>query len=47
MVSLTVHMMVEDGSAYTNNGNFFNGILEADRPIFGALGHYGPVAFEV
>jgi hypothetical protein len=35
-------MMVEDEFAYTDNGNFFNGILEADRLIFGVLGHYGP-----
>jgi hypothetical protein len=36
-------MMLEDRFAYTDNGNFFNGVLEADRLIFGVLGHYGPV----
>jgi hypothetical protein len=42
-VNLTVYMMLEDRFAYTDNGNFFNGVLEADRLIFGVLGHYGPV----
>lgn len=46
-VSVDIYMMVADRFTYTDNGNFFNCVLEADRLVFGVLGHYGPVAFDV
>lgn len=40
-VSVAVHMIVADGLSYANNGDSFNGILEADGLVFGVLGHCG------
>lgn len=33
--------MLVDDNTYTDNSHFFNGIVEADRLMFGVLGHCG------
>lgn len=46
-VSIDIYIRMAGGFAYADNGNFLNGVFEADGLIFGVLGHCGPVAFEM
>jgi hypothetical protein len=38
-ISVDTCMSLVGGFAYADNGNCFNGVLEADRLIFGVFGH--------
>lgn len=46
LLVLRSKFMVVDDNAYPDYSNPFNGVVEADRLIFGVLGHLGIVDYQ-